>query len=92
MQKLLKPWTTTPKVGDVIDLLIGGETVKLKVVPRTTSSCDKCYLYGKIENSKNFSSECFNFEGNKQCIWMNCGKKYRSDKTDIMFIKKSECV
>lgn len=89
MQKLLKPWTTTPKIGEIIDLVINGKNVKLKVVPRT-SSCEGCFLYGKIENSKNFSSECFNFEGNKQCVWMNCGRKYRNDKENVMFIEIQE--
>lgn len=81
--------TITPKVGDELNLSIenGLSSIKLKVVKRT--KCEDCCFYGKAiytgpSSHKVSGKYCYNFLGNNQGIWINCGRKYRPDKTDIM--------
>lgn len=75
-------WTKTPRIGDEITLNINGIRTQVVAVERT--SCNDCYLYGRCE-SRYSRSNCFNFDGNKQDVWLECSGSYRSDKENIMF-------
>lgn len=85
-----KYFTITPKIGDVLNLSVenGLASMKLKVVERT--ECKDCCFYRKAIYSGPSSyktpdgSYCYNFLGNNQDIWINCGKEYRPDKKDVM--------
>lgn len=91
--------TLTPKIGDKLTVNVNNNIVNLRIVERT--SCSECYLYGKgnyvpkngfssIRNSYRKRCGCYNFEGNNQGIWINCGRKYRPDHKDTMMILSNE--
>lgn len=86
MTKILSNCTKIPRIGEKLTLKVNGIQVNLEVVERT--SCKDCYLYNRKEDKYCYSSDCFNFLGNKQGVWLDCGRKYRPDKTNVMFVER----